>query len=75
MLKKIMNYLIIVFVFLLIIGISLQYYMAQSKGPERLVCHKGKLLVQVEDDETVYVRIKRFTCDSEKGMLILEEQL
>jgi hypothetical protein len=46
----------------------------QSFEPESLVCHKGRLLAQVEGEGTVYTRMRGFTCDYEKGMLIIEEQ-
>lgn len=75
MVKKIMSYLTALIIILLIAGIVLQYYVSRPLEPQRLVCHKGKLLVQVEGEGTVYVRIKRFSCDDERGMLIIEEQL
>lgn len=73
--NKLLKYFTFIVVLFLIIVILLQYYVSRPTEPQRLVCHKGKLLVQVEGEGTVYVRIKRFSCDNEKGMLILEEQL
>ena len=75
MLMKIIKILIPCIMLLLIIGISLQYYVAVELPPDSLVCHKGKLLSQVGDDGKVYTKVKNFTCDYEKGMLIIEEQL
>ncbi len=53
------------------IGISLQDYISRYE-PELFVCHKGKLLMQIEG--TMYTKAKGVTCEFEKGMLILEEQ-
>ena len=69
-----MKFLIPCVMIFLIVGISVQYYITMPIEPESLVCHKGKLLAQVEGEGTVYTRIKKFSCDYEKGMLIIEEQ-
>lgn len=74
MVSKIMSYLVLIIMIILIIGIVLQYYVSLPKEPQKLVCHKGRLLAQVEGEGTVYTRIKKFSCDYEKGMLIIEEQ-
>ena len=74
MVSKIMRYLIPMIMILLIIGIVLQYYVSINLEPEQMICHKGKLLLQLEEGEAIYTRAKGVTCEFEKGMLILEEQ-
>jgi len=74
MVSKIMRYLIPIIMIILIIGIVLQYYVSINLEPDSMVCHKGKLLLQLEEGEAIYTRAKGVTCDFEKGMLILEEQ-
>jgi uncharacterized protein YpmB len=74
MVSKIMSYVVSIIMIILVIGISLQYYVSQYKEPKTLMCHKGKLLVLVDEEGTVYTRVKNVTCEFEKGMLIIEEQ-
>jgi len=74
MVSKILSYFVLVIMILLIIGIVLQYYVSLPQEPQKLVCHKGRLLAQVEGEGAVYTRIKKFSCEYEKGMLIIEEQ-
>jgi len=74
MVSKIMRYLIPIIMILLVIGIVLQYYISINIEPESIICHKGKLLLQLEEGEAIYTRAKGVTCDFEKGMLIVEEQ-
>ena len=74
MVSKIMRYLIPIIMIILIIGIVLQYYVSINLEPDNMVCHKGKLLLQLEEGEAIYTRAKGVTCEFEKGMLILEEQ-
>ena len=74
MVSKIMIFVVALIMSLLLIGIGLQYYISQPIVHDELVCHKGKLLIQVGGDGTVYTRVKEFTCDYEKGMLIIEEK-
>jgi hypothetical protein len=74
MLMKIMKFVVPCVMLLLIIGISLQYYVTMKLEPDALVCHKGKLLSQVNVEGKVYTKVKDFSCDYEKGMLIIEEQ-
>ena len=74
MVSKIMSYLVLIIMIILIIGIVLQYYVSLPQEPQKLVCHKGRLLAQVEGEGTVYTRIKKFSCEYDKGMLIIEEQ-
>jgi len=71
MVRKILSYLVPIIMLLLVIGIALQYYIS-SYEPEQFVCHKGKLLMQIEG--TIYTKAKGVSCEFEKGMLILEEQ-
>jgi len=75
MVSKILSFFVLLIVLFLLVGIGIQYYITQPTEPDSLVCHKGKLLAQVEGEGTVYTRIKKFSCDYEKGMLIIEEQL
>jgi len=74
MVSKILSYFVLVIMILLIIGIVLQYYVSLPQEPQKLVCHKGRLLAQVEGEGTVYTRIKKFSCEYDKSMLIIEEQ-
>ena len=74
MIVKCIKYLVILLIILLIIGIVLQYYVSLPKEPQKLVCHKGRLLAQVEGEGTVYTRIKKFSCEYDKSMLIIEEE-
>lgn len=72
--KKILGIVVLFIMMVLCVGIVLQYYVTLPKEPQKLVCHKGKLLAQVEGEGTVYTRIQKFSCDYEKGMLIIEEK-
>jgi len=74
MVSKILSYFVLVIMILLIIGIVLQYYVSLPQEPQKLVCHKGRLLAQVEGEGAVYTRIKKFSCEYDKSMLIIEEQ-
>ena len=74
MVSKIFSFVVLLLILFLVIGIGIQYYITQPIEPDSLVCHKGKLLAQVEGEGAVYTRIKKFSCDYEKGMLIIEEQ-
>lgn len=74
MVSKIMKYLIPIIMIILIIGIVLQYYVSINLQPESIICHKGKLLMQLQEGESVYTKAKGVSCEFEKGMLIIEEQ-
>lgn len=71
MLSKIIKIALSIIVIILIIGISLQYLIVNYE-PEQFVCHKGKLLMQIEG--TIYTKAKGVACEFDKGMLIIEEQ-
>ena len=71
MLSKTIKFIVSIIAIILIIGISLQYYISNYE-PEQFVCHKGKLLMQIEN--TMYTKAKGVSCEFEKGMLIIEEQ-
>ena len=58
---------------LLVIGIVLQYYISINIEPEGMICHKGKLLMQLQEGEAIYTRATGVVCEFEKGMLIIEE--
>ena len=73
MISKIMRYLIPMIMILIIIGIVLQYYVSMNLEPEQVICHKGKLLMQLQEGEAIYTRAKGVVCEFEKGMLIIEE--
>ena len=73
MLSKILKYIVPLIMILLIIGIVLQYYVSINLEPEHMVCHKGKLLMQLQDGEAIYTRAEGVVCEFEKGMLIIEE--
>jgi len=70
-----MRYLIGLAILLLAICIGLYYYVSQPLDSKELICFKGKLLHKIDDDENVYVKIKGISCEFEKGMIIIEEQL
>ena len=74
MLSKIWSYLVASIILLLIIGIGLQYYVSKPIKSKELICHKNRLLHKIDDDESVYVKIKGISCEFEKGMIIIEEQ-
>ena len=71
MISKILSYVVPLIMIFLIIGIVLQYYIS-SYEPEQFVCHKGKLLMQIEG--TMYTKARGVSCEFDKGMLIIEEQ-
>ena len=73
MVSKIMRYLMPIIMIFLIIGIVLQYYVSINLEPEDMVCHKGKLLMQLQEGESVYTKADGVSCEFEKGMLIIEE--
>jgi len=74
MVSKILSYLVFTIMIFLIVGILFQYYVSQPKEPNRLMCHKNRLLALVDEEGTVYTRIKNITCEYSNGMLIIEEQ-
>lgn len=73
MISKIMRYLVPMIMIILIIGIILHYYVSITIQPESIVCHKGKLLMQLQEGEAIYTRAAGVVCEFEKGMLIIEE--
>ena len=73
MVSKILSYFVLVIMILLIIGIVLQYYVSMNLEPEQMICHKGKLLMQLQEGEAIYTRATGVVCEFEKGMLIIEE--
>ena len=73
MVSKIMRYVVPMIMIILIIGIVLQYYVSINLEPEQMVCHKGKLLMQLQEGEAIYTRAEGVVCEFEKGMLIIEE--
>jgi len=75
MIRKTMRYLIGLAILLLAICIGLYYYVSQPLDSKELICFKGRLLHKIDDDENVYVKIKGISCEFEKGMIIIEEQL
>ena len=72
--KQLIKFVVFIIIMLLLLGIGLQHYISQPMELEKIKCHKGRLLTQVEGEGAVYTRVKGFTCDFEKGMLIIEEQ-
>jgi hypothetical protein len=73
MVSKILRYVVPMIMIFLIIGIVLQYYVSINLEPERMICHKGKLLMQLQEGEAIYTRADGVVCEFEKGMLIIEE--
>jgi hypothetical protein len=60
-------------ILLLIIGIGLHYYVSQPIESKEVLCHKGKLIHRLGDNETVYLKVKGVSCVFENGMIIIEE--
>ena len=75
MIVKSIKYITILFVIFLIIVLLLNYYILQPIEYKELVCHKGSLLQKIGEDGNVYTRVKGLSCEYDKGMLIIEEQL
>ena len=73
MLKKIMIWIFSVVCILLVMVYSI-YYINIEQEPEQMICYKGKLLLQLEEGESIYTRAKGVTCEYENGILIIEEQ-
>ena len=71
--KKILTWIMIIFSIILVCGIVLHYYI-QKQEPEKIVCYKGKLLIQISESAAIYTRVKGLSCEYEKGKLIVEEQ-
>ena len=74
MLKKIMSFLFFMFVMILVIGVTLQYYITIGFKPEDMKCFNGKLGQLISKDNNAYVRVKGLTCEYDDGMLIIEEK-
>lgn len=70
---KIVKILVSCVMLILIIGISLQYYVTHKELSD-IICHKNKLLVQIEEGTPIYTKVRGVSCEFEKGMLIIEEQ-
>ena len=75
MLRKTMRYLIGLAILLLAICIGLYYYVSQPIESKEVLCHKGNLIHRLGDDGTVYMKVKGVSCEFDKGMIIIEEQL
>jgi hypothetical protein len=73
MLKKIMIWICSAIIILLISVYGI-YYINIETEPEQMICYKGKLLLQLQDGESIYTRAKGVTCEYENGILIIEEQ-
>ena len=71
--KKILTWMITIFSIVLVCGIVLNYYI-QKQEPENIVCHKGKLLIQMAEGAAIYTRVRGLSCEYEKGRLIIEER-
>ena len=75
MVRKTMRYLIVLAILLLAICIALYYYVSQPTESKEVLCHKGNLIHRLGDDGTVYMKVKGVSCEFDKGMIIIEEQL
>ena len=73
MLMKMMKILLPCVMLILIIGISFNYYVL-NKEMSDIICHKNKLLIQIESGTPIYTKVKGISCEVEKGILIIEEQ-
>lgn len=67
---------IILLILLMLFGISMyiNYYISQPREYPEEMCLKGKYLVRMGDDGSVYTRVKEITCDVEGDIIILEER-
>ena len=71
MLKKIMK-IVVLFIFLILItGISLNAYITMKITPKDLICHKGKLLMQINPDRAIYTQAKGVVCEVLDGNLVI----
>lgn len=72
--KKIIVYsVIIVFAIIAIINFAL-YQNIKNEKPSKYVCHKNKLLIQIEDDARVYLHKRHFSCKVIDNVLIILEE-
>lgn len=71
MIQKILKIIVPLIFILISIGIGLQYYITTKLAPEDLICHKGKLLAQLSDNEPIYTRVKDIHCEIIAGRLVL----
>lgn len=72
MVNKIIIYITLIVMMLLIVGISINWYISQQEFPNEM-CWKGKYLVKIEDEGSVYTRLKQFSCEQDGKIIILEE--
>ena len=75
MVSKILSYVVALIILFLIFGIGLYYYASEPIESKKVLCHKGKLIHRLGDDGTVYMKIRGVSCEFDKGMIIIEEQL
>ncbi len=75
MVSKILSYVVALIILFLIFGIGLYYYASEPIESKEVLCHKGKLIHRLGDDGTVYMKVKGVSCEFDKGMIIIEEQL
>ena len=69
-----MSYVFVMFVMILVIGVTLQYYITIGFKPEDMKCFKGKLGQLISKDNNAYVRVKGLTCEYDDGMLKNEKK-
>lgn len=56
--------IVVLFIFLILItGISINAYIAMKITPKDLICHKGKLLMQIDPDRAIYTQEKGVVCE------------
>ena len=75
MVSKILSYVVALIILFLIFGIGLYYYASEPIESKEVLCHKGNLIHRLGDDGTVYMKVKGVSCEFDKGMIIIEEQL
>ena len=71
-LRKFMSYAILISVFLVGISLSMYYYVNNTHDFPEEMCWKGRYLVRMGDEGSVYTRTKGLTCEEDKGIIILE---
>jgi len=75
MLSKCIKIFVLCLFIFLAFGIYVHYDLIKEQPKPQYMCHKGKLIHKLDDGETVYLKVKNVSCEFEKGMIIIEEQL
>lgn len=71
--KTILKILVPMIFILLIVGISMAYYISRPIEYPTEMCFKGRYLAQVEEGTPIYSRIKKLACEEHGKIIILED--